>query len=115
MENTQSITCSTLSERMNLSPSRSSRIIDSLVKKGYLKRDVDDQDRRLTFLCLTKKGQKIKCDIEKENKKFEQLLTSELSQQEIEAIKSSLNLLEKLLTKNIKGDKHVRKNIGRTQ
>ncbi len=115
MEATQSITCSALSEKMVLSPSRSSRIIDSLVKKGYLKRDTDDHDRRLTFLCLTKKGQKIKYDIEKENKKFEQLLTSELSQQEIEAIKSGLSLLEKLLTKNIKGDKHVRKNISRTQ
>ncbi len=96
------ITCSKLAEKMDLSPSRVSRITDNLTKKGYLCRQTKDNDRRSTFLCLTKKGEEIKEEINREQKNFQNLLEAELNVQEIESIKIGLKKIEKILLKNTK-------------
>jgi DNA-binding MarR family transcriptional regulator len=113
--NNENITCTELAKRMDLSLSRGSRIIDNLVKKGYLLRKVKDHDRRFTLLYLTEKGKELKNDIIKEQKAFEENIYSEFTAQEIESIKRGLKLLEKFLVYNKKGDKYVRKNISRSQ
>ena len=41
---------------LGLSPSRASRIVDSLVRHGLLERRTTDQDRRRQFLALTAAG-----------------------------------------------------------
>jgi DNA-binding MarR family transcriptional regulator len=41
---------------MGLSPSRASRIVDSLVRDGLLERRTADKDRRRQFLALTAAG-----------------------------------------------------------
>jgi DNA-binding MarR family transcriptional regulator len=45
-----------IAKRMNLSPSRLTRIIDGLVQKGYMQREIDQTDRRNMRLFLTKRG-----------------------------------------------------------
>jgi DNA-binding MarR family transcriptional regulator len=45
-----------IAKRMNLSPSRLTRIIDGLVKKGYMKREIDQTDRRNMRVFLSKRG-----------------------------------------------------------
>ncbi len=45
-----------IAERMNLSPSRLTRIIDGLVKKEYINREIDQNDRRNMKVTLSKKG-----------------------------------------------------------
>ena len=45
-----------IAERMNLSPSRTTRIMDGLVKKRYMKRAIDRGDRRNRKISLTKRG-----------------------------------------------------------
>lgn len=45
-----------ISKRMNLSPSRLTRIIDGLVKKGYMQRKIDQTDRRNMRVFLSKRG-----------------------------------------------------------
>ena len=45
-----------ISERMNLSPSRLTRIIDGLVKKGYMQREIDQSDRRNMIVTLSRRG-----------------------------------------------------------
>lgn len=102
MESHESLTCSELAEKMNLSPSRGSRIIDNLVRKGYLFREIQDQDRRTTFLSLTKRGEKLKYNITREQKAFEDILTSKLNSQEIESVKKGLAILEKVLNQSKK-------------
>jgi DNA-binding MarR family transcriptional regulator len=101
-ENHPSLTCSELAEKINLSPSRVTRITDNLTKKGYLNRQIPEHDRRTTLLCLTKKGLKVKDKINREQKQLEQLLTSKLSAQEIEIIKIGLEKLENILINNTK-------------
>ncbi len=45
-----------IAERMNLSPSRLTRIIDGLVTKGYVIREIEPNDRRNMRVALSKQG-----------------------------------------------------------
>lgn len=45
-----------IANRMNLSPSRLTRIIDGLVNKGYIVREINPADRRNMKLSLSQKG-----------------------------------------------------------
>ncbi len=45
-----------IAERMNLSPSRLTRIIDGLVAKGYIVREIEPNDRRNMRVSLSGKG-----------------------------------------------------------
>ena len=45
-----------IAKRMNLSPSRLTRIIDGLVRKDYLIREIDPNDRRNMRVTLSKQG-----------------------------------------------------------
>jgi DNA-binding MarR family transcriptional regulator len=100
MEEEQALTCSDIAKKINLSPSRGSRIIDNLVRKGLLLRKIKENDRRTTLLYLTKKGREVMKNIDREEKKFEHLLTSELGSEDIEIIKKGLKLLERILLDN---------------
>ena len=52
----ESINNKEIAERMHLSPSRLSRIMDGLVKKEYMTREIDKGDRRNMKLSLSRKG-----------------------------------------------------------
>lgn len=56
-----------IAERMNLSPSRLTRIIDGLVKKNYMTREIDADDRRNMKVTLSMQGIEI---VEKLNKAY---------------------------------------------
>lgn len=45
-----------IADRMNLSASRLTRIIDGLVKKGFVNREIDPNDRRNMRVSLSPKG-----------------------------------------------------------
>jgi DNA-binding MarR family transcriptional regulator len=45
-----------IAERMNLSPSRLTRIINNLVLKGYIIREINNTDRRNMCVALSVKG-----------------------------------------------------------
>jgi len=53
----ESINNKAIAERMNLSPSRLTRIIDGLVGKEYIIREIDPNDRRNMRVSLSKRGQ----------------------------------------------------------
>ena len=96
IKTTEIITCNVLSEKMGLSISRGSRIIDSLVRKGYLLRMENPEDRRSFILSLSSKGAKIKKQIEQERNNFEYRLRKNLSAREVELIKEGLELIAKV-------------------
>ena len=54
-----------IAERMNLSPSRLTRIIDGLVRKGYMNREIDKEDRRNMKISLTSIGENLSNKINK--------------------------------------------------
>ncbi len=50
-----------IAERMNLSASRLTRIIDGLVAKGYVVREIEPNDRRNMRVSLSEKGTEFVC------------------------------------------------------
>ena len=56
MPETGDLTVHQVAKVMGLSPSRASRIVDSLVRDGLLERRTTDKDRRRQFLALTAAG-----------------------------------------------------------
>ncbi len=55
----ESVNNKRIAERMNLSPSRLTRIIDGLVAKDYIIREIDNTDRRNMRVSLSSKGAQI--------------------------------------------------------
>ena len=45
-----------IAKRMKLSPSRLTRIIDGLEKRGYMQREIDQKDRRNMRVFLSRRG-----------------------------------------------------------
>ena len=95
IKTTEIITCNVLSEKMGLSISRGSRIIDSLVRKGYLLRMENPEDRRSFVLSLSSKGTEIKKQIEQERNNYEYRIRKNLSVREVKLIKEGLELIAK--------------------
>ena len=96
IDKTEIITCNVLSKRMGLSPSRGSRIIDGLVRKKYLIRMTNLEDRRSFVLSLSPKGTKIKGQIERERNNCEKRIREKLSTEELNLIKEGLELVIKI-------------------
>jgi DNA-binding MarR family transcriptional regulator len=99
----ESLNNKTIAERMNLSPSRLTRIIDGLVKKKYIRRNIDPNDRRNMKVDLSKKGKSL---VQQLNKAYvdiheEILMDIDPSQHEqlIVAMTHLLEALEKWLEK----------------
>jgi DNA-binding MarR family transcriptional regulator len=59
-----SITLNRLAEEMYLDKSTASRVVDSLERKGYVRRSADPSDARALSLEVTKKGRKLHSQIE---------------------------------------------------
>ena len=55
----ESVNNKKIAERMNLSPSRLTRIIDGLVEKGYINREIDPNDRRNMRVMLSRRGRQL--------------------------------------------------------
>ncbi|MCJ7790234.1 MAG: MarR family transcriptional regulator [Candidatus Atribacteria bacterium] len=90
------MTCNTLAKKMGLSPSRGSRIIDNLVRKGYLLRMVNPADRRSFIVSLSFKGAKIRKQIKQERNNCEKRIIKSFSEKEVELIKEGLELITKI-------------------
>lgn len=90
------ISCNILSKKMGLSPSRGSRIIDSLVRKGYILRIANPEDRRSFVISLSSKGAKIRKHIEQERNNCEKRIRKIFSEKEVELIQEGLELITKI-------------------
>lgn len=86
-----------LSQKMSLSPSRASRVIDKLVRNGYLERENDAVDRRRCTISLADKGIKVKRKIEKIKKDCERKVTATLTDLEKEYLTRSLKKINEVL------------------
>ena len=98
IEINERITCNHLSQKMGLSPSRGSRVIDNLVKKGYFERSNNPRDRRSYFISLSEDGIKIRRQIQQEKKRYEEKIRERFSKKEIDQIKDVLDLISDIFT-----------------
>ena len=95
--NSDDLNSKSLAEKMNLSPSRVSRVVDKLVKNGYLLRKSSETDRRNIDISLTKKGQELSENIKIFRKDCEKKIIERLSKEELLKAKGLFkNLIETL-------------------
>ncbi len=92
-KNGEEMTCQKMAKVMDLSPSRSSRVIDNLVRKGYVIRKTSNYDRRSVVITLSNKGREVKKKIIKNQKELEKNIQNNFSDEEINMIKNSLKML----------------------
>jgi len=97
MDKSREITCKEFSEKMGLSISRGSRIIDKLYKRNYIQRTDSDTDRRCKMIRLTEFGERIRNKIEEEKKRCEQKLITTIPEDKLIQLKKDLaDLISKL-------------------
>jgi len=89
----EQVTCNALSQKMGLSPSRGSRIIDGLVRKGYFTRNTNPGDRRSYVISLSSEGARVKRQIEAERRRCEARIRQRFSERQIESLKEALDLI----------------------
>jgi len=92
-KNGEEMTCQKMSEVMDLSPSRSSRVIDNLVRKGYFIRKISSHDRRSVAVTLSNKGKEVRGRIKQNREQLERDIQRNFSDDEINMIKNSLKML----------------------
>ena len=84
---------SELSEAMSLTTSTSTRMIDSLVKEGFVERGYDEFDRRLVTVELTGSGKKIAKDIKAFRDRYFDSIKDEVKESGEEEMITSLKTL----------------------
>jgi DNA-binding MarR family transcriptional regulator len=62
----KSLTCKEIANRMNLSQSRITRVIDGLEKKEYMNREIDQTDRRNIKVTLSRRGKILTTKLDRE-------------------------------------------------
>jgi DNA-binding MarR family transcriptional regulator len=94
MAKNDNITLTDISKRMGVDPSTLVPMVDNLVKKGYLKRERDPEDRRRYPLQLTEKGHALHIEAHHcmENDPLETGLAT-LDETEIEQLRLTLRKL----------------------
>jgi len=70
VESQQNITVTELSEKLTLEKSTVSRTVENLVKKGYLQREIPEDNRRTVKLQLTDEGEQTCENINWNNNQF---------------------------------------------
>ncbi|MFA5404598.1 MAG: winged helix DNA-binding protein [Ignavibacteria bacterium] len=85
--------CNQLSKKMGLSVSRSSRVLERLIKNGYLKGIRNENDRRELKVTLTEKGRNTRNKINKKLEECEKDIINKLQKSELYILENTLNKL----------------------
>ena len=97
VEPNEKISGSAVSQKMNLSPSRASRVVDKMVKNGYLLREGDAEDRRRCTISLAEKGLLVKDKIETIKRDCENKVIAGLTDREMKYFTKSLKKINEIL------------------
>ena len=97
MPETGALNVHQFAEAMGLSPSRASRVVDSLVREGLLERQTTDDDRRQQHLTLTSAGRAKWHKAHMLLMECEQKLLSQLSAQRSRELAEALKTVIKAL------------------
>ncbi len=89
--------CRTFANRMGLSTSRGSRVIDRLTKKGYLKGETIPGDRRSLQISMTRKGMALRRQIESKMDDCESKILAKLSARQRADVRNALEMLAEVM------------------
>jgi DNA-binding MarR family transcriptional regulator len=83
-------------EELRVSKQAAGQLVDTLVLRGYLSREVDPQDRRRLTVTLTERGRAAAAIQRKEGERIEAELTRRLSPEHIAHTRETLALLSRM-------------------
>ncbi|UCF71652.1 MAG: MarR family transcriptional regulator [candidate division WOR-3 bacterium] len=89
--------CHVFSKKMGLSPSRGSRVIDRLTKKGFVRGEAVPSDRRILRVSMTEKGVQLKELIRKRMDECENDILGSLSAEQRETVRDTLAMLSEIM------------------
>ncbi len=93
------MTMNALSEWMSLATSTMTRIVDNLVRDGYLQRSQDPQDRRVVRVSLTVEGEKLFQAIKEIYHRYHQKIVESIPAEEFHQVVESLTMLIEAIKK----------------
>lgn len=82
-----------VARRIRVSPSRASRIVDALVRSGYVQRRDGPTDRRVTLVSLTKEGVVLRKRVSEIHAECEAELVAAFDDQELRSLKTGIKRL----------------------
>jgi DNA-binding MarR family transcriptional regulator len=82
-----------LSRTLGLANSTMTRMVETLVARGFVRRTEDDQDRRVVRVALTAEGRKLQGSLKEARREIQRLILSEIR---VEDRATVLEVLEKL-------------------
>jgi DNA-binding MarR family transcriptional regulator len=91
------ISSAAFSERLGLSPSRGSRVIDKMVANGFIRRAALKDDRRTQVISLAPEGLNLKMMIDQLMCECEEKIRKQMSEVEYCTVESSLKRLVSIL------------------
>ena len=87
-----------LEARFGITRSTASKVVNLMVHKGLIEQRSVEGDKRLKKLCLTEKSLEVKQLMDEDRMRFEETLRRGFAPQEIDALFSLLDRLQKNLT-----------------
>lgn len=93
IEDSEEISCQTLSRKMGLSVSRGSRVINKLIEKKYFSGKKLNNDKRCSRISLTEKGIKAREEILQMIDECEKKIMAILTETQVNETKKCLNRL----------------------
>ena len=97
----EQVKVSMLSERMHMNNTAVSRSLKALESQELIERNVSTKDRRVTYVSLTDKGQKLIHKIEKAVEKYQEAVFSQIDTQQVDMIVDFLNELYEISRKEL--------------
>jgi DNA-binding MarR family transcriptional regulator len=97
LESGQVVLGGQFAERMGLSPSRGSRVLNKLVADGLVRAELGPKDRRSVCVSLTERGMEKKGRITEYMRVCEGRICSRLDQADVQQVRGALELLEAAL------------------
>jgi DNA-binding MarR family transcriptional regulator len=109
----QPISSKELARQLYLTPGAVSQSVDALSSDGYIRREADRQDRRIQYLSLSKKGEKVLASIERRRRDIMEQAMQDLSLEELTVwLKVQIKLNEQLAAARLKTQAEQMKHQG---
>jgi MarR family transcriptional regulator, organic hydroperoxide resistance regulator len=89
----QSLTMNELSDKLNLNSSTMTRVIDNLVRDGYITRTRDEVDRRIVLVSLTNEGIEAAKTLNESVNNYYKKIIAGIPEGQVDNVLNSVNLL----------------------
>ncbi|MFW6083557.1 MAG: MarR family winged helix-turn-helix transcriptional regulator [Thermoplasmatota archaeon] len=91
LRNGGGVTQKEICEKIPISKSTTSKMVNNLIDKGYLRKEKDKEDRRANRIYFTEKKEEIENIVKKLDEKAEEMMLKDFEDEEKEQFKKELN------------------------